>query len=219
MHGFTHDPGRFSSGIDASTEPDEPAYPDKRRTALALLALGSDVVQTSMSQAPADLPSSVYEIEVARLDGTLVSLAEYRNQVLLVVNVASRCGFTPQYEALEALYRQHRDEGLVVLGFPCNQFGKQEPGAPEEIMKFCSTTYDVTFPLFAKLEVNGERTHPLYRWLKSRAKGLLGSESIKWNFTKFLLDRRGNVVDRYAPATDPASLENEIVRLLAVSAP
>lgn len=164
------------------------------------------------------LPESLNDVTVARLDGAPVSLGEYRGKVLLIVNVASQCGFTPQYQGLEALYRKHTSEGLEVLGFPCNQFGAQEPGSAEEIQRFCSAKYDVTFPLFAKIEVNGENAHPLYRWLKSKAKGVLGTESIKWNFTKFLLDRRGNVVERYAPATAPEQIEPEIVRLLSDSA-
>jgi glutathione peroxidase len=155
------------------------------------------------------------KIELLTLDGQKTNLDAYRGKVILVVNVASRCGFTPQYEGLEALYRKYKDAGLVILGFPCNQFGEQEPGNPDEIRNFCSTSYDVTFPLFAKLDVNGENAHPLYRWLKTQAKGVLGTESVKWNFTKFLLDRRGNVVDRFAPATTPAQLEGEIARLLA----
>jgi glutathione peroxidase len=164
------------------------------------------------------LSDSVYSFTVERLNGEPVSLADYRGKVLLIVNVASQCGFTPQYEGLEALYRNHNAAGFEVLGFPCNQFGGPEPGTPDEIRDFCSTKYDVSFPLFAKLEVNGEGAHPLYRWLKSKAKGVLGTESIKWNFTKFLLDRRGNVVERYAPATTPAQIDDEIKRLLLVAA-
>jgi glutathione peroxidase len=167
-----------------------------------------------MSLPPANLPSSVYDFVVERLDGSTATLGEYRNQVLLIVNVASHCGFTPQYEGLEALYRKHRAAGLSVLGFPCNQFGAQEPGTHEEIALFCSAKYDISFPIFAKIDVNGEAAHPLYRWLKTQAKGLLGSESIKWNFTKFLLDRRGSVVDRFAPATPPEQLEPSILALL-----
>ena len=128
--------------------------------------------------------------------------------------MASRCGFTPQYQGLESLYRRYAERGLSVLGFPCNQFGAQEPGSDSEIRDFCTTSYQVTFPLYSKIEVNGEGTHPLYRWLKSRAKGVLGSESIKWNFTKFLVDRNGNVVDRFAPQTTPADLESKVVALL-----
>lgn len=170
-----------------------------------------------MSLPPTNLPSSVYDFTVERLDATPASLGDYRDQVLLIVNVASKCGFTPQYRGLEALYRKHRAAGLSILGFPCNQFGAQEPGTPEEIQQFCSTSYEVSFPLFAKIDVNGEGAHPLYRWLKTQAKGLLGTESIKWNFTKFLLDRRGNVVDRFAPASTPEQIEPDIVRLLSAT--
>jgi glutathione peroxidase len=176
-----------------------------------------DAFDVNMSVPQANLPSSVREFSVERLDGSTTTLGEYSNQVMLIVNVASHCGFTPQYTGLEALYRKHRDKGLVVLGFPCNQFGAQEPGTPDEIAQFCSTKYDVSFPLFAKIEVNGEGAHPLYRWLKTQAKGVLGTESIKWNFTKFLLDRRGNVVDRFAPGTTPAQIEPTIVPLLSES--
>lgn len=162
-----------------------------------------------------DLHQTVYEFSVTHLDGTVGSLEDYRGQVLLIVNVASQCGFTPQYLGLQALYRKFHDAGLVVLGFPCNQFHAQEPGSAEDIQRFCSTTYNVTFPLFSKIDVNGEHAHPLYRWLKTQAKGVLGSESIKWNFTKFLLDRRGTVVSRYAPATAPDQIEPDILRLVA----
>jgi glutathione peroxidase len=158
-----------------------------------------------------------HQIPLVLLDGQTTTLDAYRGKVVLVVNVASRCGFTPQYAGLEALYRKHRDAGFVILGFPCNQFGEQEPGDAEEIRTFCSTKYDVTFPLFARIDVNGENAHALYHWLKTQAKGLLGTESIKWNFTKFLLDRRGNVVDRFAPAATPTSLEPHITQLLAES--
>ncbi|MCC5870476.1 MAG: glutathione peroxidase, partial [Gammaproteobacteria bacterium] len=130
------------------------------------------------------------------------------------VNTASRCGFTPQYAGLEALYRRHREQGLEVLGFPCNQFGAQEPGDAEEIARFCSTRYDVSFPMFAKVEVNGEGAHPLYRHLKQAAPGLLGSQGIKWNFTKFVVDRDGRVVSRHAPNAKPEALEQEIAQLL-----
>jgi glutathione peroxidase len=132
----------------------------------------------------------------------------------LIVNVASKCGFTPQYRGLEALYRTYREQGLVVLGFPCDQFGHQEPGDAAEIKNFCTTTYDVTFPLFAKIEVNGEAAHPLYRALKAAATGILGTEAIKWNFTKFLVDRQGRVVDRFAPTDKPEGLTKKIEALL-----
>jgi glutathione peroxidase len=130
------------------------------------------------------------------------------------VNVASRCGFTPQYEGLERLYQQYQNRGFVVLGFPCNQFGHQEPGTEDEIRSFCSTKYHVSFPMFAKIDVNGSNTHPLYQHLKTAAKGLLGTPSIKWNFTKFLVDRQGTVVGRYGPLTTPKSLEKVIVKYL-----
>jgi glutathione peroxidase len=153
---------------------------------------------------------SIYDISAKRLDGSSGDLAEYRGKVLLVVNVASRCGFTPQYAGLEALYRKYRDRGFVVLGFPCNQFGAQEPGSEAEIASFCSSTYDVTFPMFAKVDVNGAEAHPLYEHLKSAKPGILGTEAIKWNFTKFLVDRQGNVIERYAPKVTPESLDSAI---------
>ena len=152
----------------------------------------------------------MYDFEVQTAGGECTSLAEYRGQVMLIVNTASKCGFTPQYKGLEALYRKYASRGFVVLGFPCNQFGAQEPGDITEIQNFCSLTYDVTFPLFAKINVNGSDASPLFQYLKSAAKGLLGSEAIKWNFTKFLVDRHGTVVGRYAPTTKPESLEKDI---------
>ena len=157
---------------------------------------------------------TIYEFDVTTIDGDLQSLDAYRGQILLIVNVASRCGFTPQYAGLESLYRRHRDQGLTVLGFPCDQFGHQEPGSEEEIKNFCSLTYQVTFPLFAKINVNGAETHPLYRYLKSEQTGLLGSEAIKWNFTKFLVNREGQVLQRYAPTDTPEGIEKDIVKLL-----
>jgi len=157
---------------------------------------------------------SLYDIAVNRIDGTATTLADYRNTVLLIVNVASRCGFTPQYTGLEALYRKHKDQGFAVLGFPCNQFGAQEPGNEADIQSFCSLTYDVSFPLFAKVDVNGADAHPLYRHLKHERPGLLGTEAIKWNFTKFLIDRNGQVLKRYAPTDKPADLEANLVPLL-----
>ena len=157
----------------------------------------------------------IYDIEVQTIDGQTEKLAAFAGKVLLVVNVASRCGFTPQYEGLEALYRKYRERGLVVLGFPCDQFGHQEPGDEADIKNFCNLKYDVTFPLFAKTEVNGEGAHPLYKALKSEAKGLLGTQAIKWNFTKFLVDKSGKVVRRYAPTDKPADLAKDIEPLLA----
>ncbi|MGH8126583.1 MAG: glutathione peroxidase [Rhodanobacteraceae bacterium] len=158
--------------------------------------------------------TTIYDFEVGLLDGTPQKLDVYRGKTLLIVNVASKCGFTPQYAGLEALYRAHEDQGFVVLGFPCNQFGHQEPGDADEIRNFCSTKYDVTFPLFAKVDVNGAGTHPLYKFLKHAARGVLGSEAIKWNFTKFLIDREGNVVRRYASADTPEKIGKELAVVL-----
>jgi glutathione peroxidase len=158
--------------------------------------------------------TTVYDFTANSLDGDPVPLKDYAGKVLLVVNTASKCGFTPQYEGLEALYQKYRDRGLAVLGFPCNQFGAQEPGTAAEIGSFCKTNYAVSFPMFAKIDVNGEGAHPLYRWLKSNAKGVLGSEAIKWNFTKFLVDRNGQVVERFAPTTKPEDLKSNVEALL-----
>ncbi len=157
---------------------------------------------------------SVYEFSAKSLDGKDVSLADYRGQVLLIVNTASKCGLTPQYEGLEALYKAYKDKGLTILGFPCNQFGAQEPGTAEEIGSFCSLTYDVTFPMLAKIDVNGPTAHPLYAYLKKQQKGVLGTEGIKWNFTKFLVDRNGQVVERFAPTTKPEELTAAVEALL-----
>lgn len=156
----------------------------------------------------------IYGYEVKTIDGRAMSMGEFRGRVLLIVNVASKCGFTPQYTGLEALYRRHKDRGLRVLGFPCDQFGHQEPGDEEEIRRFCSTTYDVTFPMFAKVEVNGENAHPLYKFLKSAQPGVLGTEAIKWNFTKFLVGRDGTVLERYAPKDTPERIEKDLLPLL-----
>jgi len=157
---------------------------------------------------------SIYDIEVTTIEGRPQKLDAYRGKTLLIVNVASQCGFTPQYEGLEALYEQYRDKSFAVLGFPCNQFGHQEPGNEAEIQRFCSTTYNVTFPLFAKIDVNGGNAHPLYRHLKSEKKGLLGSEAIKWNFTKFLVGPDGAVLKRYAPTDTPKSIGVDLESLL-----
>ena len=158
--------------------------------------------------------TAVHDFSARSIEGDERSLADYRGKVLLIVNVASKCGFTPQYTGLEALHRKYAERGFAVLGFPCDQFGHQEPGDEAEIRKFCSLTYDITFPMFAKIEVNGEGAHPLYRHLKSAATGVLGTEGIKWNFTKFLVDRDGRVVKRYAPTDKPESLERDIEALL-----
>lgn len=157
---------------------------------------------------------SVYDFNARTIDGEEKSLGDYKGKVVLVVNTASKCGFTPQYEGLEKLYREYKDKGLVVLGFPCDQFGHQEPGDEDEIKNFCSLTYDVSFPMFAKIEVNGDNAHPLYKHLKSEKTGLLGTGRIKWNFTKFLVDAEGEVVKRYAPTDKPESLNQDIEALL-----
>ncbi|MGL5289106.1 MAG: glutathione peroxidase, partial [Aeromonas sp.] len=149
---------------------------------------------------------SLPQLILQRLDGTAYPLTQLTNKVILVVNVASRCGFTAQYAGLEALYRELGPKGFVILGFPCNQFGNQEPGDADEIARFCSVDYPVSFPIMSKCDVNGEHVHPLYQWLKQQKSGVLGSSSIKWNFTKFLIDQKGNVVDRFAPQTKPESL-------------
>lgn len=155
---------------------------------------------------------SVFDIPVKTIDGHTITLEAFRGKALLVVNVASRCGFTPQYAGLEALYRRHKDR-LVVLGFPCNQFGRQEPGNESEIRDFCADEYDVTFPLFAKIDVNGANAHPLYRYLKSRRKGLLGRQTIAWNFTKFLISKDGDVLKRYGPRQKPQEIEKDVEAL------
>ncbi len=161
----------------------------------------------------ADLPE-LYTIPLERLNGEPATLGEYAGRVLLIVNTASRCGFTPQYQGLEALFRRYGEQGLTVLGFPCNQFGAQEPGEGAEIGAFCAKNYGVSFPLFAKIQVNGPQAHPLYRALKAAAPGVLGSEAIKWNFTKFLVNRQGQVTQRYAPTTRPEELAGDIEALL-----
>lgn len=158
--------------------------------------------------------TDIYDFTARTIDGADVSLGDYRGKALLIVNTASKCGFTPQYEGLEKLHEAYADGGLAVLGFPCNQFGKQEPGDEAEIRDFCTLRYDVKFPMFAKIDVNGDTAHPLYKYLKSQAKGVLGTEAIKWNFTKFLVDRAGHVVDRFAPTTKPEDLRDAIEKLL-----
>lgn len=157
---------------------------------------------------------SVYDYSAKTLDGQDATLADYRGQVLLIVNTASKCGFTPQYEGLEQLWRTYKDRGFAILAFPCNQFGAQEPGDASEIANFCSLTYDVTFPVMSKIDVNGADAHPLYKFLKKEQKGLLGTEAIKWNFTKFLIGRDGEVVERFAPTTKPEDLTAAIEALL-----
>ena len=160
------------------------------------------------------MTTEIEQIPVSTIDGAPAKLSDYANKVRLVVNVASKCGLTPQYTALEALYRRYHEQGFEVLGFPCDQFGHQEPGDENEIRNFCSLTYDVSFPMFSKIEVNGENAHPLYRWMKSEKKGLLGTEGIKWNFTKFLIDRDGQVVERYAPTDTPEKIGKDLPKVL-----
>ena len=158
--------------------------------------------------------TTAYDFSATTLDGDEQSLKTYKGKALLIVNVASKCGFTPQYEGLEAMYRRHKDEGLVVLGFPCDQFGHQEPGDEAEIRNFCSLNYDVTFPMFAKIDVNGDKAHPLWTWLKEEKGGFLGIDAIKWNFTKFLVGRDGEVIKRYAPTDKPEGIAKDIEKAL-----
>ena len=158
--------------------------------------------------------ASVHDFQARTIDGQERSLKDFAGQGLLVVNVASKCGFTPQYAGLEALHRKFKDRGFAVLGFPCDQFGHQEPGDAEEIKNFCALSYEVSFPMFAKVEVNGANAHPLWQWLKSQKSGFLGLDAIKWNFSKFLVDRAGKVVKRYAPTDTPEKIEKVLVALL-----
>ncbi|GAC1371948.1 MAG: glutathione peroxidase [Aquirhabdus sp.] len=158
--------------------------------------------------------TSIYDFSAEKLEGGEQSFADYRGKVLLIVNTASKCGFTPQFEGLEHVFEEYKDKGLVVLGFPCNQFASQDPGANSEIGEFCQRNYGVSFPMFAKIDVNGNDAHPLYKFLTKEAKGILGSESVKWNFTKFLVGKDGNVIDRYAPTTKPESMVGDIEKAL-----
>jgi glutathione peroxidase len=163
--------------------------------------------------------SALSDINVMTLDGEMRKLGSFLGKATLVVNVASKCGFTPQYAGLESLYRQFKERGLVVLGFPCDQFGHQEPGDAQQIRSFCSLNYEVTFPLFAKIEVNGANTHPVYREIKAAAPGIFGTQKVKWNFTKFLIDAKGNAMKRYAPSTKPEVLTADITALLKTDGP
>ncbi len=157
---------------------------------------------------------SVYDIKVKDINGQELTLEKYKNKVMLVVNVASKCGFTGQYEGLEKLHEKYSSKGLAVLGFPCNQFLAQEPGSEKEIKEFCSLTYGVKFDMFSKIDVNGNNTHPLYKFLKSSSSGIMGTDMIKWNFTKFLVDKNGKVLKRYSPSTTPAEIEKDIIKAL-----
>ena len=161
--------------------------------------------------------NTIYDFEVRTGTGETTTLAPYKGKVMLIVNVASKCGFTSQYDGLEELYRKYRERGLVILGFPCNQFKNQEPGTDQEIQDFCRLNYGVSFPVFAKIEVNGDNAHPLYTHIKKECPGVLGSESIKWNFTKFLVDSTGKVAGRFAPTTKPSEIEADIVKLLTLA--
>ena len=158
--------------------------------------------------------STAFDFTATDIDGNAQDFSAYTGRVLLLVNTASKCGFTPQYTGLEELWRKHKDQGFMVLGFPCDQFGHQEPGNEEEIRNFCSLSYDVSFPMFSKVDVNGDGAHPLYQWLKKEKPGLLGIGAVKWNFTKFLIGRDGRVVKRYAPTDKPESIEKDILKAL-----
>lgn len=157
---------------------------------------------------------AIYDFEVKTIDGQPIKLDQFRGKTLLIVNTASQCGYTPQYEGLNNLYREFRDKGFVVLGFPCNQFGNQEPGSDSDIATFCDVNYRIEFPLFSKIEVNGSNEHPLYSFLKNEAPGLLGTKAIKWNFTKFLVDKNGKVLKRYAPNDEPKDIARTISKIL-----
>ncbi|MEM8771120.1 MAG: glutathione peroxidase [Pseudomonadota bacterium] len=158
--------------------------------------------------------AEIYDFDVDLLNGDPLDMDALRGKVLLIVNVASKCGFTPQYEGLEALYRRRKAQGLEIIGFPCNQFGAQEPGDAKDIAAFCSTQFDVSFPIAAKIDVNGADAHPLYKWIKGQKKGLAGTRDIKWNFTKFLVDREGEVASRFGPQETPSAFEPDIQKLL-----
>jgi glutathione peroxidase len=198
----------------------------KQRAAVALAVFGLILTMSLRlpgQPVPQDSPSqegrkamtrSIYDFSITTITGEEKSLTDYKGKVLLIVNTASKCGFTPQLAGLESLYTKFADKGFAVLGFPCNQFGSQDPGSNDEILSFCQQNYGVSFPMFAKIDVNGSNAHPLFEYLKEQAPGVLGSKAIKWNFTKFLVDRNGKVVSRYAPATKPADIEADIAALL-----
>lgn len=161
------------------------------------------------------MSNNLYAFRAVTMQGKEVALSDFKGKVLLIVNTASKCGFTPQFKGLESLYKEYKDKGLEVLGFPCNQFGHQDPGSNEEISQFCELNYGVSFPMFQKVDVNGDNAHPLFKYLKEQAPGLLGTQAIKWNFTKFLVDQNGRVVDRYAPTDTPEKIAKDIAKLLA----
>ncbi len=165
------------------------------------------------------MSAKIYGFSAKNHKGEIVPMSHYQGKVIVIVNTASECGFTHQYEGLQSLYEKHKEKGLEILGFPCNQFGGQEPGTDQEVQSFCTGRFGVTFPVLAKIDVNGPDADPLFQYLKSEAKGVLGTQAIKWNFTKFLVDRKGNVVDRFAPQTKPEDLEKEILKLLDAPTP
>lgn len=183
----------------------------KTLSIFALLFLGITI--SSSYSTNKDSAMNIYNFTAKTIDGADKSIADYKGKVLLVVNVASKCGFTKQYSGLEALYQKYKDQGIEILAFPCNQFGSQEPGTSEDIKEFCSVNFGVSFQLFDKIDVNGDNAHPIFKYL-TKAKGGVITDAIKWNFTKFLIDREGNVVDRFAPQTTPESIEKEIKKLL-----
>jgi glutathione peroxidase len=188
--------------------------PSERRDGERITSVRQPTALCSRHQPGTNAMTTAYDFSATDIEGQPRSLADYRGKVLLVVNVASQCGFTPQYTGLEKLWRDYGDRGLVVLGFPCDQFGHQEPGNEAEIKNFCSLNYDVTFPMFAKVDVNGDSAHPLWKWLKDEKGGFLGIDAIKWNFSKFLIGRDGEVIKRYAPTDKPESIAKDIEKAL-----
>ncbi|HIC78529.1 MAG TPA: glutathione peroxidase [Sulfurovum sp.] len=172
-------------------------------------------LSTQAGETMSDKNNTFYDFNATSIIGENISMSKYKGKVVLVVNTASKCGFTPQYKGLQELYESHKANNFTILGFPCNQFSEQEPGTHEEIQNFCNINYDITFPLFEKIEVNGDNTHPLYKFLKSEATGFMWTKSIKWNFTKFLIDKKGKVITRYGSSTTPKEIEKDILKLLA----
>lgn len=190
-------------------------YNSKKRNALVLIVISMlAVFSLTLFSKDKKMAESVHDFTVKNIDGKDVKLSDYKGKLLLIVNVASKCGYTKQYSGLETLYKKYKDKGLVILGFPCNQFGGQEPGSEAEIKEFCSLTYNVTFPMFAKIDVNGDNAHPLYNYLKDEAPGILGTKAIKWNFAKFLVGKDGKVIDRFATQTTPEDIDGKIAELL-----
>ena len=207
---------KSNSRKEAKTSVPEKAQLTRRNFAIILLALVTLILWRSTAVSKNSTPgvNSIYNCTAKSLDGKELSLSQFEGKVLIIVNTASKCGFTPQYTELEQLYQKYSPQGLVVLGFPCDQFGHQEPGDSSEIANFCQKNYGVTFPMFEKIDVNGDGAHPLYKFLKSKAPGALGSQGIKWNFTKFLVDKDGTVMKRYAPTVKPLDISSDIERTL-----